>query len=149
MGPRHPAQGQEQSGHCEPLKSGRKRQRRPFPSVTAPDSGLRGEGKSGPVRHLRQPGGPPGGGTLTWGKACTTVSSRARIPVAIFSSFSTAGDTPPAHSAQGSGGARVRVCTCVSEEKGDAGGAEERASKGDCSVMPHHTYVGAAEHGCA
>lgn len=26
---------------------------------------------------------------LTWGRACTTVSSRALMPVAIFSSFST------------------------------------------------------------
>lgn len=35
------------------------------------------------------------GAALTWGRACTTVSSRARIPVAIFRSFSTAGNTQP------------------------------------------------------
>lgn len=40
------------------------------------------QGRVGPV--LRMMRAPP-----TWGRACTTVSSRARMPVAIFSSFST------------------------------------------------------------
>ena len=63
----------------------------------------------GPVRHQQQAGGAAAGAALTWGRACTTVSSRARIPVAIFNSFSTAGDMEPAHSAQAQG-AGMRVC---------------------------------------
>ena len=52
---------------------------------------------AGPQRAQRgtKDGQVRGGAALTWGRACTTVSSRARIPVAIFRSFSTVGDTPP------------------------------------------------------
>lgn len=60
---------------------------------------------------------------LTWGRACTTVSSRARIPVAIFNSFNTVGDIQPWLSVQAmSVYTRVWTCKCVNSEKG--GGAQ-------------------------
>lgn len=53
------------------------------------------------------------GAALTWGRACTTVSSRARMPVAIFSSFSTVGETQPGPLSPGQWGVRVHACACV------------------------------------
>lgn len=51
-----------------------------------------------------------GGAALTWGRACTTVSSRARIPVAIFRSFSTVGNTQPSPLSPDQ---RGQACACV------------------------------------
>lgn len=51
------------------------------------------------------------GAALTWGRACTTVSSRARIPVAIFNSFSTVGETRPSPLSPGQ---RGQACARVS-----------------------------------
>lgn len=67
---------------------------------------------AGPQGAQRGTGdGQVGGGVaLTWGRACTTVSSRARIPVAIFKSFSTVGDTPPGPLSPGQ---RGQACASV------------------------------------
>lgn len=51
-----------------------------------------------------------GEAALTWGRACTTVSSRARIPVAIFKSFSTVGNTQPGPLSPDQ---RGQACACV------------------------------------
>ena len=52
------------------------------------------------------------GAALTWGRACTTVSSRARIPVAIFRSFSTVGNTQPGPLSPDQQG-QACVCVCM------------------------------------